>query len=94
MTTKNNKMKKILYVLGIAFLISCSSNVLDRNFNKENSNEDINELKNELTLSEFNSLTGFILKTEMEGKDLSGFTYKELLEKGIAFDYDYNKRSQ
>jgi hypothetical protein len=75
-------MKKLLLaLLGSAFLYSCSS-PLDKPYNKATAKDDIKEVLAEIDSTEMGVLLGATMLLSMEGKDIEGMTYREILENG------------
>lgn len=73
-------MKKIIGALAFAILIVACSNPLDKQFNKDTYEIDITEFKQTLPASDTELLEGYIGFMELGKKDISSYTYKELLQ--------------
>ena len=74
-------MKKILSILSLVVLASCSS-PLEKTYSEESLEQDTPALKEALDSNDLNLIMGSIFRLTLKGEDLSNMTYNEILEDG------------
>lgn len=88
-------MTKELFLIGIlTLLISCSStssSPMDKKFNEKNAKKDIESIKNKIDLTEFQLLTGSMMRLKLKGKSIEEMTYAEILEDGKKWKIEQEK---
>jgi len=74
-------MKKILSILSLVVLASCSS-PLEKNYSEEDLEQNAPALKEVLDSNDLQLLMGSIFRLTLQGEDLNSMTYNEILEDG------------
>lgn len=81
-------MKKLLlntlFIVLAVFAVSCSS-PLEKKYNSETEDKDIESLKTELDTADLRLILGTMFRMRIEDKDFEGMTYRELLEDGKRY---------
>lgn len=79
----NTEMKKLLVLFGLlTILLSSCTSPLDKTFNEETVENDIEAIRSELDSNEINLLAGSLIRLGIQQKNLSEMTYREILENG------------
>jgi hypothetical protein len=84
-------MKKQLLLIGIAvFLFSCSS-PMDKKFNEETTQADIEAIKGEIDSTDLQLVIGSMFRLKFQDKKLDEMTYAEILEDGKKWKAEQEK---
>jgi hypothetical protein len=83
-------MKKILSIVSLAILASCSS-PLEKTYSEDGLEKDAPELKEALDSNDLQLLMGSILRLTLQGEDLDKMTYKEILDDGRAWKVEQER---
>ena len=84
-------MKKGLILMGLTALFMSCNSPLDRKFNQETVKEDFEAIESKLDTTEFQLLTGSILRLKLQDKELEDMTYAEILEDGKEWKKEQEK---
>lgn len=85
-------MRKIIYVLLLALFASCSSSVMNKPYSEKTLQEDMVEIKKELSEEDFEILTGYILLAAFTEEKNLGKTYNDLLKEGQEMQAEADKQ--
>ena len=83
-------MKKILSILSLVVLASCSS-PLEKTYSEEDLEQDAPALKEALDSNDLQLLMGSIFRLTLQGEDLNSMTYNEILEDGRAWKVEQER---
>ena len=83
-------MKKILSIVSLAILASCSS-PLEKTYSEDGLEKDAPELKEALDSNDLQLLMGSIFRLTLQGEDLDKMTYKEILDDGRAWKVEQER---
>ena len=89
--TKNTKMKKQFLIIGLAIMLFSCSSPLDKKFNRETLEADLEAIKEKISDTEMRILGAAIVHAKSKGQDLTEKTYAELLEKGKKWKVEVDK---
>jgi hypothetical protein len=82
-------MKKLILIILISFY-SCSSPI-ERTYNKESFENDLNELKKEINSEDFEILKNSIIMLSYDTESLEKMTYSEILQSGKDWENSINE---
>lgn len=75
-------MKKTLLALGILLALAACQSPLQKQYSEETFDEDMKALEGEIDSTELGMIFGTIMARQLEGKEVKGNTYEELLKEG------------
>ena len=84
------KNKQLLLIGITAILFSCSS-PMDKKFNKETAEEDIEAIKGKIDSTELQLLAGSMIRLKFQDKELEEMTYGEILDDGKKWKAEQEK---
>ena len=84
------KNKQLLLIGITAILFSCSS-PMDKKFNEETAEEDIEAIKGKIDSTELQLLAGSMIRLKFQDKELEEMTYGEILDDGKKWKAEQEK---